>query len=186
MKTTIPNLTAAILAGLLVGSAPGDAKAQNPTHDDWRLIEHSEALTLVLEGHRLEGERDFSAARKQYQAAADLLRAQNLSPGPALHHIAEAYYHEGKYQRAVVTLDALASEAAEYGDLVSEAWAMADAAWILARDCESKQRAARGRFEIERRLTKLYRLLNSPLLPAEIRISIEEGRGLRLTQLAGK
>lgn len=111
---------------------------------------------------------DLSAARKEYEAAAKLMRNDNQIPAKAMHRIAYTQYYEGKYQTAGRTLEKLAREAAAFGDLKTEAWALADAAWVAWK--------AGDTLDVKRRLARLERLLTSPFLPTDVKQEIREKR----------
>jgi hypothetical protein len=101
--------------------------------------------------------RKYGAARCQYAAAIDLIRVAGEFPALPVRKTADAFYFEGKYQRAIQTLDDLAAKAAQVGDLVTQAWAQADAAWLLDVDCRSHAKSERpGRnLEMDQRATSL-------------------------------
>jgi hypothetical protein len=86
----------------------------------------------------------------------------------ALRRIANSHYYEGHYQSAAHTLEKLAKEAAEYGDLVTEAWAIADAAWVAGK--------AGDKLDVDRRVARLERLLGSDYIPAEVKAEIRAKR----------
>lgn len=127
-----------------------------------------EADAYLSKGDELMAERRYTAARRAYKAAAELLRAEGKLPVKPLRRIADAYYYEGRYQSAAGTLDRLATEAASYGDLVVEVWALADAAWVDA--------VAGHKIDMDRRLQRLMRLLDSPYLPEEVRGEVQVKR----------
>ncbi|MEE9132343.1 MAG: hypothetical protein V3U13_02165 [Gemmatimonadota bacterium] len=111
---------------------------------------------------------DFGSARKEYAVAADLARGEGQVPVKALRRIANTQYYEGRYQSAGLTLLKLAKEAAEYGDIVTEAWAVADAAWVAG--------IAGDKIDVDRRVAQLERLLTSPYLPDDVREEIRTKR----------
>ncbi len=134
----------------------------------------SEAQALIDRGDELVGQLKYGDARKEYEAAVELIRAEGGFPRLPIRKIADAYYFEGRYQRAIQVLDDLADEAAEVGDIVTQAWSQADAAWVLDVDCQKHAESERpGRnLVMNQRATKLRRLLASPYLPAEERTEI--------------
>jgi hypothetical protein len=77
-----------------------------------------------------------------------------------------------RYQTAGRVLEQLAEEAAAYGELKCQVWAVADAAWIAG--------IAGDKIDMERRLARLERLLTSPYLPPIVR---EEVTNKRLTAI---
>jgi tetratricopeptide (TPR) repeat protein len=119
-------------------------------------------------GDEFFSQGDLSAARKEYEAAAKLMREENQIPAKAMHRIAYTQYYEGKYQTAGKTLEKLAKEAAAFGDLKTEAWALADAAWVAWK--------AGDTLDVKRRLVRLERLLTSPYLPADVKQEIRAKR----------
>jgi len=138
----------------------------------------SEALALIEKGDQLAGSQKYGAARREYAAAAELIRAEGGFPSLPLKKTADVYYFQGMYRSAIATLDKLAEEAAEVGDLVTQAWAQADAVWLFDMDCRQHLKSERpGRnLEMDQRATSLRLLLGSPYLPVETRTEIIEKR----------
>ena len=66
----------------------------------------------------------------------------------------------------------LADEAAEFGELKCQVWAVADAAWVAG--------IAGDKIDMDRRLARLERLLSSAYLPD---IAKEELRNKKLTYI---
>jgi len=64
------------------------------------------------------------------------------------------------------------------GHVAIQAWAQADAAWVLTLDCNmvGPVECPGGALELRQRLGKLRRLLASPYLPDEVRVDIIEKR----------
>jgi hypothetical protein len=100
------------------------------------------------------------------------MRAEGRLPSRAIRRIANSFYFQDRYQTAGKILLELADEAASYGELRCQVWALADAAWIAGM--------AGDKIDMERRLIRLERLLDSPYLPAATR---EEVRNKRLTAI---
>jgi hypothetical protein len=123
---------------------------------------------LVEQGDALGAEGNWGAARRHYTLAADLTRKQGRLPSAALRRIANSYYYQDRFQSAGKILEQLAKEAASYGELRCEAWALADAAWIAW--------VAGDKIDMERRLVRLDRLLMSPFLPNDVRDEVIEKR----------
>lgn len=97
-------------------------------------------------GDQLTARHRFRAAREVYDAAAKMVRGHGMVPVQPLRRIANAYYFEGRYDQAAVTLDQLAEEAALVGDHVTELWATADAAemaWLGDADVGAQLRWTR-------------------------------------------
>jgi hypothetical protein len=124
------------------------------------------------QGDALAAEGRYGAARREYRAAAELMRAEGRLPSRAIRRIANSFYFQDRYQTAGKILLELADEAASYGELRCQVWALADAAWIAGM--------AGDKIDMERRLIRLERLLDSPYLPAATR---EEVRNKRLTAI---
>jgi len=139
-----------LVAAALLVAAPASALGTNIDTD---------AQALVERGDMFFEKGDYSAALRDYMAAADLVRKEGQLPAKELRRIANTQYYDGRYQSAVHTLDKLAKEAAEYGDIVTEAWAIADAAWVAA--------IADDKIDADRRVARLERLLTSPYMPTE-------------------
>ena len=171
MRSVI-NLITVAAVGVLVGSVVTDVAAQSGGPDGrgfvlptWGVLP-DEAAALIEKGDVLVGNQAYGEAREYYEDAAVLIRADDGFPSLPLRRIAESYYFEGRYQTSIAALDALAEEAAEFGDVLTQAWARADAAWVLWVDCERKDRPVHNP-EMARRATQLRRLLASPYLPVE-------------------
>jgi hypothetical protein len=127
-------------------------------------------------GDALVAEGRYGTARREYRAAAELMRAEGKLPSKALRRIANSYYYQDRYQTTGKVLLDLADEAAQFGELKCQVWALADAAWVAG--------IAGDKIDMDRRLASLDRLLSSPYLPD---IAKEELMNKRLTQIeAGK
>jgi hypothetical protein len=130
----------------------------------WEKSVNPQAQAFIERGDELLGNSHYSAARRQYVAARDLIILDGDFPNPALYRIAVSYYYEGRSVTAADHLEKLASEASEYGDLVAQAWALADAAWINSR--------AGMKLTMDSRVDRLKQLLKSPYIPSEVRSEI--------------
>lgn len=160
-STALTTSTFATMLLLLVAPAssfPAEPAVASPNDIQAHLQRGDEFFT----------QGDLNAARKEYQAAAKLMRADNQIPARAMHRIAYTQYYEGKYQTAGKTLEKLAQEAAAFGDLKTEAWALADAAWVAWK--------AGDTLDVKRRVARLERLLTSEFLPADVKQAIREKR----------
>ncbi|KPK79437.1 MAG: hypothetical protein AMS25_12640 [Gemmatimonas sp. SM23_52] len=167
------QLTQLLALAILLTSATSNLGATTLPDQPYAAITavsgtNPEAEAYLSKGAQLMAERRYTAARRAYKAAAELLRADGKLPVEPLRRIADAYYFEGRYQSAAATLDHLAGEAATYGDLATEVWALADAAWVDA--------VAGHKIDMERRLQRLMRLLDSPYLPDEVRGEVQAKR----------
>lgn len=114
---------------------------------------------VMEEADMFMGERRFGAARRRYYEAAELMRAADQLPTAPLRRIANAYYFEGRVPEARQTLVRLAEEAAAFGDVLVQAEALADAAYLAGR-LGSKP-------EFEQNVRALRRILASRYLPEE-------------------
>jgi hypothetical protein len=85
-----------------------------------------------------------------------------------MRRIANSFYYEDRFQSAGKVLLDLADEAASFGDVVTQVWATADAAWVAA--------AAGDKIDMDRRVASLERLLASPYLPDEVRSEVTSKR----------
>ena len=130
----------------------------------WEKSANPQAQAFIERGDELLGNSHYSAARRQYETARDIIMLDGDFPNPALYRIAVSYYYEGRSVTAADHLEKLASEASEYGDLVAQAWALADAAWINSR--------AGMKLTMDGRVDRLRLLLKSPYLPSEVRSEI--------------
>ena len=179
---TLNHFTSALVVALLVGGlAPANGNAQDLASSDagfvlpvWDAMPDAAAL-LMAEGDVALGNEDYGEARANFEEAAALIRAEGGFPRLALRRIAESYYFEDRYQTAIAAFDALAEEAAEVGDVATQAWARADAAWVLWKDGVVKDRPVLN-VEMRQRTAQLRRLLLSPYLPDEDREKIRAKR----------
>jgi tetratricopeptide (TPR) repeat protein len=170
-QATGSTMLLAALTLLVAGPASASGATSRSAKDEAVAAVSAAALdvdTYLDRGDAHFTKRNYSAARRQYRVAAKLTRADGEVPIKALRRIANAHYYEGRYQSAANTLEKLAREAAEYGDLVTQAWAIADAAWVAGR--------AGAKIDVDRRLVRLERLLGSPYLPDDVRQAIRTQR----------
>ena len=72
----------------------------------------------------------FDLARREYAAAVNIAREQGIMPVEELRRIANSYYFEQNYTNAIAVLEGLAREAGSQGEVETQVWAYADAAWI--------------------------------------------------------
>lgn len=155
---TIRQLPVAVAVVVGLGAASfSDVAAQDTHAHNWGKSDHSEAQGHIEKGDEFLGAQNYGQARRHYEQAVEIIRQQGDFPSPALYRIAASYYYEDKPQTAANHFDQLAAEAAEYGDLVTEIWAMADAAWIYGQ--------AGNKFGVDQRVQKLTKLLKSQLIP---------------------
>jgi tetratricopeptide (TPR) repeat protein len=124
-------------------------------------------------GGEFTGREKYALAVRAYRRAVEIARAQGHLPSLSSWRWANAHYYEGDLASAARVLDALAGEAAQHGDLVVQARALYNAAWVHAR--------LGRRAEAETRLARLARLLASPYMPASEQrpLSLMSGRGPR-------
>lgn len=165
------GLLAITLSIAVMAASATVAPAQESNEEleaNWAVSLNPEAASHMEMGDESFGSGNYAGARAHYQQAIDIIRRDDDFPNTALHRIAATYYFDGKPQTAAAQMDALAAEAATFGDLVTEVWAMADAAWI-----QGKQGA---KIDMEDRVTKLRKLLRSPYLPYEVRSEIMSKR----------
>lgn len=127
---------------------------------EWRMINNAEARGHMAAGDELLGQSSYGAARREYEMAAELIRADGEFPALAVHRQAASFYHEGMYQSAIARLDDLADEAAIFGDLVTQVWALADEAWLQGQSGK--------KIDMDRTVVRLERLLTSPYLPDDV------------------
>lgn len=131
------------------------------------LVE-SQVNPYIARGDQLAARGKFGAARREYEAAAEIVRDAGKLPAHAMRRIANSFYYEERFQSAGKVLLNLADEAASFGDVVTQVWATADAAWVAA--------AAGDKIDAERRVASLERLLDSPYLPDEVRSEVTSKR----------
>jgi tetratricopeptide (TPR) repeat protein len=156
-------ITSLLSAVVLVMTAPSPGFA-----NDVLVPPDHEIQAHFDRGDEFLSQGDLSAARKEYEVAAAMIRKNGQLPAKALHRIAYTQYYEGRYQTAGKTLEKLAEEAAAFGDLKTEAWALADAAWVAWK--------AGDTIDVHRRVARLERLLTSPYLPSDVKAEIKAKR----------
>lgn len=116
------------------------------------------ATELIAAADHQAGLRRWASARRTYWSATSVQRAAGVLPDVPLRRIANLYYLEKRYDRAISVLDTLASDAARRGSLVVQAEAALDAAYLSGR--------LGDRTGFERRTAELRQLLASPFFPA--------------------
>ena len=131
-------------------------------------IDDPAVQSFIVKGDELAAEGRFGSARSEYKKAVKLQRARGVLPDIALRRIANAYYFQDRYQAAGATLVDLAEEAAEYGDIGTEIWAYADAAWIAGVEGNKQV--------VERHLARVDKLLTSPYLPEDVKAKVRDAR----------
>jgi tetratricopeptide (TPR) repeat protein len=168
----IAQLSLALAVAVAVSATDSSAQDQ---YQKWGKVKNPEAQALMEQGDELFGNLDYVRARAKYESAVELIRTDGDFPAAPLYRMAASYYYEGKPMTAAGHFDALAREAALYGDLVTEVWALADAAWINGR--------AGDKLDMDAHVEKLQRLLKSPYLPAETKREIQANRLGEVTTL---
>lgn len=121
----------------------------------------STVLARSNRGDVLTGMRQYTAAQREYRAAAEVARREGHLPSFTMWRLASAYYYQGASTDAADVLEQLAAEAARYGDLPVEALALYNSAWLNGD-------AGRGRTAASQ-LSNLAVLLQSPYMPVELR-----------------
>lgn len=154
-----------------------EVTTQNPRSVSWDIIPAA-ALAEIERGDVLLAAHEFRQAREAYDVAAQLIIAEGGFPSLPLRSIARSYYYEGRYQKAISLLDDLADESAAVGDIATQAWALADAAWVLGVDCRVHAPESRpgARLELKDRARRIRMVLASPYLPDDIRADITRQR----------
>ena len=108
---------------------------------------------------------DLSGARRDFQAAVDILRARDLYAGPTLVSLANVTYASETQAKAAKVLVDAAAEAATFGDIALQVTSLFEAS-VLYREAGDHGQAIRL-------LASTQKLLQSPYLPAEVKASIE-------------
>ena len=199
MRQSTQLATTFAIAALLIGATTSNAAAD----PDPSLEKMSpEAQALIEAGDELAGANRYGAARNEYRAALRLVREDGNFPITALRRIANTYYFEGSYSSAATTLEKLADEAASFGDLVTQVWAIADAGWMYGKLGAAKTAAKqqekqawtsgqlqpsgghRDNIDTQRLVVRLERLLRSPYLPDDVRDEVTTTRLSELTIIA--
>ena len=169
---SIAQLSLALAVALAVTATDSSAQDQ---YKKWGKVKNPEAQTLMEQGDELFGNMDYVGARGMYEGAVELIRTDGDFPAAPLYRMAASYYYEGKTMTAAGRFDELAAEAALYGDVVTQVWALADAAWINGQ--------AGDKLDMDAHVVKLQRLLKSPYLPAETKNEIQANRLGEITTL---
>jgi hypothetical protein len=129
---------------------------------DGAVLEH------ILKGDELAAQGKYGSARGEYRKAAELQRQLGELPVDAMRRIANSYFYQDRFQSAGATLVRLAEEAATFGDIAAEVWALADAAWLAGLN---------GNWQVvEKHVARVEKLLTSPYLPDEIKQQVREQR----------
>ena len=162
-------MTTLAAVAVLAAAAPWPKEASAPLDP----ATASKILSHIAVGDDLTASGQFDMARAEYSAAAELLRAEGKLPVAAVRRIANSYYFQGSYGDAAQALARLADEAESYGDPITGAWAIADAAWIAEL---AGSGASLGQ--------RLERALHSPELPGDVREEITTKVGADLIVLA--
>ena len=169
---SIAQLSLALAVALAVTATDSSAQDQ---YKKWGKVKNPEAQTLMEQGDELFGNMDYVGARGRYEGAVELIRTDGDFPAAPLYRMAASYYYEGKTMTSAGRFDELAAEAALYGDVVTQVWALADAAWINGQ--------AGDKLDMDAHVVKLQRLLKSPYLPAETKNEIQANRLGEITTL---
>lgn len=177
--------TLALTAAVFIVASADKVAAQGEVDPEPPLVAFAtwdvmptEAQALLNEAEELLGQRKYNEARKTFEQAAEIIRAEGGFPAIPLRRIAKSYYHQGRLQTAVDLLDDLARQAAEVGDVATQAWALADAAWVMGIECSTHSRAEHpgARLEMADRSKQIRMLLASPYLPDDVRVDIVRAR----------
>lgn len=137
-------------------------------HADARADPSPAVQAAMARGDALFEQGKHTAARQAYQKAAEISRDEGDLPEKPLRRLANAHYFQRDYRKAASVLDALAREAATYGDLRVEAEAIVDAAWLYGK--------VGDRQRVNQRLARVERLLESPYLPENVKQTIQQHR----------
>ena len=160
--------TVVALAAAVISASATNSAAQDRLDAKWPRSTNAEAQARIDKGNELLGQQKYAAARSEYASAIEMILADGDFPNTALYRVAASYYYEGKPMTAAAQLDELAAEAAEYGDIVTQVWALADAAWIFGR---------RGdKIDMDTRVQHVKRLLKSPYMPDDVRKEVTSKR----------
>ncbi len=167
--------------------------------------ENDDSRKHIEKGDERAAEGRYSAARREYRKAAKIARAEGRLPVEELGRVANSYYFQGRYESSALTLEELVDEAEEYGELTVQAWALADAASVYARNAAREEatqdylwrdwsggklhvapKRPRASIDMDRVVGELERVLESPYLPDDVRQEIKETRLVDLQRLASR
>lgn len=174
----ITQIAALLVIGLLLAVSATDSTAQKaPVAPAWAstIGLPLDAIAHIKKGDQLVGDQKYGAARNEYRAAVETIESRGDFPLVPLRRIAESYYFEGNYARAISALDHIAASASRNGELVTQVWALADAAWIRGEDYKRRPRGG-AKMDLEARLDQLETLLAGPYLPEQVRQEVTAKR----------
>jgi hypothetical protein len=171
-------MTATALALALLLAVPGapsiqpglpDPGTPEPSAGPWVVCQapdHDEACSLLHRATELVDENRMSDARRSVERAVELRREAGQYPGGELWLLANLHYQSGRVRHAARTLDVLAGEARDHGDIDRLALALTESIVLHARTGRTDAALAR--------LDRLMPLLDSPYLPASRRTYVQE------------
>jgi tetratricopeptide (TPR) repeat protein len=152
------------LAVTSIGSAPTYAQS-SVTPDRVGARAAVDPAAHIQRGESYSRDGRFDEAIREYEMAADAMRAVGTLPTQALWSIAELQHAQGNDRQAARTLNALADEAQEKGDAVVEASALMEAI-VLYNDAGMTGPARQA-------MRRLEQIRSATELSAELSASIE-------------
>lgn len=162
----VKHLVRAALVLAITIIATGELRAQNLANaqpvarfDTTNDADRAADLLRIADEHLVR--LQWKHARRLYREAAELRSEAGQSPVVALRRVANAYYFENRIERAAAVLDEIAAAAADYGDVVAQGEAYADAALLYGQAGKAS--------EFNESIDRLKKVLRSPYLPVEQR-----------------
>lgn len=156
---TTATMTLALF--LSVGGAPPSTEAPALSVEPWvectTPVQDAACAHLHRASELIEEDR-LKQAGQEYRNAVQARRLAGQYPGEELWLLASFQYSSGKWRQAARTLDLLANEARDVGDLDRQAMALTNSILLYAANGRTETAVAR--------LERLMPLLNSPYLPA--------------------
>lgn len=154
-------------------TAQGVHEAMRPTYAATAHFSDAQRDSLAVARARELSERadrrwhayDLAGARRDFQLAAELLRARNLYAGPTLVSLANVTYATDTPAKAARVLLDAAEEAATYGDIAVQANSLFEASVLFQQAGDEGQST--------RALESACKLLQSPYLPQDVKSAIE-------------
>ena len=170
----IKTVAAIAMAAIAVVASPASAqRARAGSHVTYAAAPSAErdsvafarAQQLAERGDKRWHAYDLGGARRDFQAAVDVLRARQLYAGTALVSLAHVTYTVGDPAKAAKVLVDAAEEAAAFGDVAVQAQSLFEAS-VLYKDAGDPGQAARL-------LAATRKVLQSRYLPQDVKAGIE-------------
>lgn len=171
ISTQLPIALAALSAGMLWTSQPLLAQAPEVVERVTPSVKPGlgpsegeltpQVQIYIARGDELVGAGRYGPAFKQYEMAVKTAREQGHLPSLSSWRWANACFFDGEFVKGADVLDELAQEAATFGDIVVQARALVNAAWLYGKAGREAQMLDR--------IAQVEKIVQSPYLPIEER-----------------